>query len=178
MAWVSERPGSVLPPRLGRPQCYVSPWTLWTLLSHQLQPSVSAALRPEPTHLVKVTEFPEENEQFLMELDFLCGVGKVGLEQGVGQQPSYPLKDKLEVLGGQRRVSSNQLPTALATPYRPPHSPFSLSISYNLQISSQGARVWTLLPAPWKAKPLPSLQQVRGFPLCKAAAPSNPQVDP
>lgn len=67
-------------------------------------------------HLVEVTEFPEENEQLLMELDFLCGVGKVGLEQGIGQQPSYPLEDELEVLGGQSRVPANPAPSSSGYP--------------------------------------------------------------
>lgn len=73
---------------------------------------MSAALRwgLEPAHLVEVTEFPEENQQLLVELDFLCGVGKVGLEEGVGQQPSYPLEDELEILGRQSRNPSSPAP--------------------------------------------------------------------
>lgn len=69
--------------------------------------SVALGVGLESTNLVEVTEFPEENEQFLVELDFLCGVGKVGLEQGVRQQPGYPLEDELEVLGEQSRVPSS-----------------------------------------------------------------------
>lgn len=35
-----------------------------------------------------------------MELDLLGGVGQVGLEQGVGQQPGDALENELKVLGG------------------------------------------------------------------------------
>lgn len=63
----------------------------------------------ESAHLVEVTEFPEENKQLLVELDFLCGVGKVGLEQGIRQQPSYPLEDELEVLRGKAEAIPIQL---------------------------------------------------------------------
>lgn len=66
----------------------------------------------ESAHLVEVTEFPEENKQFLVELDFLCGVGKVGLEQGIRQQPSYPLEDELEVLREQSRGPSDPAPSS------------------------------------------------------------------
>lgn len=59
-----------------------------------------------------------------MELDFLCGVGKVGLEQGIRQQPSYPLEDKLEVLKVKAEVLPVQLPLRL-------HPSFS-SFSHNL----------------------------------------------
>lgn len=63
----------------------------------------------ESAHLVEVTEFPEENKQLLVELDFLGGVGKVGLEQGIRQQPSYPLEDELEVLRGKAEALPIQL---------------------------------------------------------------------
>lgn len=69
-----------------------------------------------------------------MELDFLGGVGKVGLEQGVGQQPSYALEDELEVLGDR-----TGLPPAQNTPAN------ASSLSHNLTISNRGAQVWTLL---------------------------------
>lgn len=78
--------------------------------------SVALGVGLESTNLVEVTEFPEENEQFLVELDFLCGVGKVGLEQGVRQQPGYPLEDELEVLGEQSRVPSSPAAYSLDTP--------------------------------------------------------------
>jgi hypothetical protein len=48
--------------------------------------STAHSLGPEgAAHLVEVTELPEENQQLLVELDLLSGVGQVGLEQGVGQ---------------------------------------------------------------------------------------------
>lgn len=94
-----------------------------------------------------------------MELDFLGGVGKVGLEQGVGQQPSYALEDELEVLGDRTGLLPSWLPPAQDTPAN------ASSLSYNLTISNREAQVWTLLLAPQKAEPLPSLQQVRGPPM-------------
>lgn len=93
-----------------------------------------------------------------MELDFLGGVGKVGLEQGVGQQPSYALEDELEVLGDRTGLLPARLPPAQDTPAN------ASSLSHNLSISNRGAQVWTLLLAPQKTEPLPSLQQVRGPP--------------
>jgi hypothetical protein len=51
-----------------------------------LSMSTAHSLGPEgAAHLVEVTELPEENQQLLVELDLLSGVGQVGLEQGVGQ---------------------------------------------------------------------------------------------
>lgn len=64
-----------------------------------------------------------------MELDLLGGVGQVGLEQGIGQQPGYALKDELEVLGGGspdiRATASSQKPSWLphSLTQMPPHSP-------------------------------------------------------
>lgn len=78
--------------------------------------SVALGPGPEPTHLVEIAEFPEENQQFLMKLDFLGGVGKVGLEQGVGQQPSYALEDELEVLWDRTGLLPAQLPPTQDTP--------------------------------------------------------------
>lgn len=51
-----------------------------------------------------------------MELDFLGGVGEVGLEQGVGQQPSYALEDELKVLGDRTGLLPARLPPAQDTP--------------------------------------------------------------
>lgn len=67
-----------------------------------------------PAHLVEVTELPEEDQQLLVELDLLGGVGQVGLEQGVGEQPGDAFEDELEVLWGERvpvQSSSLQRPT-------------------------------------------------------------------
>lgn len=67
-----------------------------------------------PAHLVEVTELPEEDQQLLVELDLLGGVGQVGLEQGVGEQPGDAFEDELEVLRGERvpvQSSSLQRPT-------------------------------------------------------------------
>lgn len=56
-----------------------------------------------------------------MELDLLGGVGQVGLQQGVGEQPGYALEDELEVLSGgqQGSVLSGSLTNA-SSPRPPP----------------------------------------------------------
>lgn len=82
----------------------------------------------QPAHLVEVAELPEEDQQLLVELDLLGGVGQVGLEQGVGQQPGCALEDELEVLGGRagaRLVRSLQrpLPPPEPGPTREPEGP-------------------------------------------------------
>lgn len=125
--------------------------------------SVALGPGPEPTHLVEIAEFPEENQQFLMKLDFLGGVGKVGLEQGVGQQPSYALEDELEVLGDRTGLLPAQLPPAQDSPtseclLTPPYL-------YLSPITLQSPIEGPLLLAPQKAEPLPSLQQVGGPPV-------------
>ena len=83
---------------------------------------------PRPAHLVEVAELPEEDQQLLVELDLLGGVGQVGLEQGVGEQPGYALEDELEVLGGGRSGACPvRLPTIQASwpglPQMPPSPP-------------------------------------------------------
>lgn len=75
-------------------------------------------------HLVEVTELPEEDQQFLMELDLLGRIGQVGLEQGVGEQPGYALEDELEVLGGVRAGTCPvRLPAVPASWPGPPQMP-------------------------------------------------------
>lgn len=77
---------------------------------------------PPLAHLVEVAELPEEDQQLLVELDLLGGVGQVGLEQGVGQQPGYALEDELEVLGGSAGACLVRLPTkASPSPRARPH---------------------------------------------------------
>lgn len=78
-------------------------------------------------HLIEVTELPEEDQQLLVELDLLGGVGQVGLEQGVGEQPGYALEDELEVLSGEQQGSvqwsslpnASSLPQSLVPPLEP-----------------------------------------------------------
>ena len=48
--------------------------------------------------LVEVTEFPEEHQHLLVELDLFSGVGQVGRGQGVGQQTRKTLQNKVIVL--------------------------------------------------------------------------------
>lgn len=55
------------------------------------------------THLVEVTELPEEDEEFLVEVDLLGGVGQVGLGQRVVQQPGQAFQDEAKVLSKQRK---------------------------------------------------------------------------
>lgn len=47
------------------------------------QPSWGEAQQAADPHLVEVTEFPEEDKEFLMELDLLGRVWQVGLHQRV-----------------------------------------------------------------------------------------------
>lgn len=49
-------------------------------------------------NLVKVTKFPEQHQQLLMELDFLGGMGQVRLSQRVGQETSEALQHKIKIL--------------------------------------------------------------------------------
>lgn len=58
-------------------------------------------------YLVEVTELPEENQQLLMELDLLGGVGQVRLLQRVRQEPSQALQDEVEVLQKERFFKSS-----------------------------------------------------------------------
>lgn len=103
-----------------------------------------------------------------MELDFLGGVGKVGLEQGVRQQPSYALEDELEVLRGQSRGPSNQLSPATDV------SSFSHNL-VNLQSPEDLGLALTASTLESSASgPLSSKSE---DPLRKAAAPGNPQMD-
>lgn len=55
-----------------------------------------------------------------MELDLLGGVGQVGLEQGVGEQPGYALEDELEVLRGVQQGSVRSGSLTNASSPRPP----------------------------------------------------------
>lgn len=64
-----------------------------------------SAFRP---HLVEVTQLPEEDEQLLVELDLLGGVGEVGLRQGVGEQPRQALQDEVVVLGRAQGTAGRQ----------------------------------------------------------------------
>lgn len=50
------------------------------------------------SHLVEVAEFPEEDQQLLVELDLLGGVRQVSLGQRVGQQTSQAFQYKIKVL--------------------------------------------------------------------------------
>ena len=59
---------------------------------------MSKKRRVSTPNLIKVAELPEENQEFLVELDLLGGVWQICLDQGVGQQPSQALQDEAEVL--------------------------------------------------------------------------------
>ena len=48
--------------------------------------------------LVVFTELPEEDQQFLVELDLPLGVWEVGLDQGVHQKAGDALQDERKVL--------------------------------------------------------------------------------
>lgn len=50
------------------------------------------------SHLVEVAEFPEEDQQLLVELDLLAGSGQIRLDERVIEQPSQTFKDKAQVL--------------------------------------------------------------------------------
>lgn len=50
------------------------------------------------THLVEVTELPEDDQQLLVELDLLGGTRQVGLDQGIIQQSSQTFQDEAQVL--------------------------------------------------------------------------------
>lgn len=106
-----------------------------------------------------------------MELDFLGGVGKVGLEQGIRQQPSYPLEDELEVLRGQSRGPSNP---ALSS-----YSPTDVSsFSHNLvNLQSPEDLGLALTASTLESSASGPLSSKSEDPLCKAAAPGNPQMD-
>lgn len=49
-------------------------------------------------YLVEVAQLPKENEQLLVKLDLLGGVGQIGLGQRVGQQAGQSFQDKVIVL--------------------------------------------------------------------------------
>lgn len=46
------------------------------------------------THLVEVAEFPEEDQQLLVELDLLGGMRQVGLDQRIVKQPCQTFQDE------------------------------------------------------------------------------------
>lgn len=71
---------------------------------------------PRLPYLVKVTELPEEDQQLLVELDLLGGVGQVGLQQGVGEQPGEAPEDELKVL---RDSTSGELSSQASSPPLP-----------------------------------------------------------
>lgn len=53
--------------------------------------------------LVDVTEFPEEDEQFLVELDAFTGPWQVGLQERVVQQASHSFQYERKVLHHKQR---------------------------------------------------------------------------
>jgi hypothetical protein len=107
-----------------------------------------------------------------VKLDLLGGVGKVGLEQGIGQQPSDPLEDELEVLRGQSRGPSSPAPSSY-TLQMSPHSPITLSIS-----RAQRTWVWLLLLVPWEVQPLAPSPAGQKIPYARLQLLATPQMDP
>ena len=49
-------------------------------------------------NLINVADFPEEDQQLLMELYLFTRAWKVGLQQWIVQEESQTFKDKLEIL--------------------------------------------------------------------------------
>ena len=60
------------------------------------------------THLVDVTELPEEDKQFLVKLYALTRARQIGLQQRVVQQTSQAFQDKRKVLQQQQQQQPNQ----------------------------------------------------------------------
>lgn len=79
-------------------------------------------------YLVKVTEFPEEHQQLLMELDLLAGMRQIRLHQRVIQQSTDPSQDKMKVLQS-KRIKEGQLTFAFtSTPSETTRRTLSLSL--------------------------------------------------